>query len=164
MNSKRFDTLIAAMEKDFKERTFEQELDSNNALGAVEISVSTPPDEYGNATGDYIRVPVLASDTNTIKWLKKYGYYTLINASDYIVESASLFNNSNGSSLDISRSLKGKTLEEICNLYTCTPVEADTYYELSLELKRKGSSTTYYYSMSYSKETLPEDFRDLILK
>ena len=48
--------------------------------------------------------------------------------------------------------------------YTCTPVEADTYYELSLELKRKGSSTTYYYSMSYSKETLPEDFRDLILK
>ena len=57
-------------------------------------------------------VPFLASDTNTIKWLKKYGYYTLINASDYIVESASLFNNSNGSSLDISRSLKGKTLEE----------------------------------------------------
>lgn len=164
MNSKRFDTLIAAMEKDFKERTFEQELDSNNALGAVEISVSTSPDEYGNATGDYIRVPVLASDTNTIKWLKKYGYYTLINASDYIVESASLFNNSNGSSLDISRSLKGKTLEEICNLYPCTPVEADTYYELSLELKRKGSSNTYYYSMSYSKKTLPEDFRDLILK
>ena len=164
MNSKRFDTLIAAMEKDFKERTFEQELDSNNALGAVEISVSTPPDEYGNATGDYIRVPVLASDTNTIKWLKKYGYYTLINASDYIVESASLFNNSNNKTADVSRLLKGKTLKEICNLYPCTPAETDTTYELLLDLKRKSSSKTYYYSMSYSKKTLPEDFRDLILK
>lgn len=34
------DGLIAAIEKDFKDRTFEEELDANNALGAIEISLS----------------------------------------------------------------------------------------------------------------------------
>ena len=135
------DGLIAAIEKDFKDRTFEEELDANNALGAIEISLSGPDND-----GDY------------------GSYYSEIDPSEYIVKSASLFNNSNDSTLDISKRLKGKTLKEIRKLYPCVAEEAGAYYELSLDLKRKGSSTTYYYSMSYSKKTLPEDFRDLILK
>lgn len=156
------DGLIAAIEKDFKDRTFEEELDANNALGAIEISLSGPDKDgdYGSCN----RIPVLDSDTNTIRWLKKHSYYSEIDPSEYIVKSASLFNNSNDSTLDISKRLKGKTLKEIRKLYPCVAEEAGAYYELSLDLKRKGSSTTYYYSMSYSKETLPEDFRDLILK
>ena len=156
------DGLIAAIEKDFKDRTFEEELDANNALGAIEISLSG-----SDKDGDYVgcnRIPVLDSDTNTIRWLKKHSYYSEIDPSEYTVKSASLFNNSNDSTLDISKMLKGKTLKEIRELYPCVAEEAGAYYELSLDLKRKGSSTTYYYSMSYSKKTLPEDFRDLILK
>ena len=139
-----------------------EELDANNALGAIEISLSGPDKDgdYGSCN----RIPVLDSDTNTIRWLKKHSYYSEIDPSEYIVKSASLFNNSNDSTLDISKRLKGKTLKEIRKLYPCVAEEAGAYYELSLDLKRKGSSTTYYYSMSYSKKTLPEDFRDLILK
>ena len=107
---------------------------------------------------------MLDSDTNTIRWLKKHSYYSEIDPSEYIVKSASLFNNSNDSTLDISKRLKGKTLKEIRELYPCVAEEAGAYYELSLDLKRKGSSTTYYYSMSYSKKTLPEDFRKVVLK
>ena len=156
------DGLIAAIEKDFKDRTFEEELDANNALGAIEISLSG-----SDKDGDYVgcnRIPVLDSDTNTIRWLKKHSYYSEIDPSEYTVKSASLFNNSNDSTLDISKMLKGKTLKEIRELYPCVAEEAGAYYELSLDLKRKGSSTTYYYSMSYSKKTLPEDFRKAILQ
>ena len=156
------DGLIAAIEKDFKDRTFEEELDANNALGAIEISLSG-----SDKDGDYVgcnRIPVLDSDTNTIRWLKKHSYYSEIDPSEYTVKSASLFNNSNDSTLDISKMLKGKTLKEIRELYPCVAEEAGAYYELSLDLKRKGSSTTYYYSMSYSKKTLPEDFKKVILK
>ena len=156
------DGLIAAIEKDFKDRTFEEELDANNALGAIEISLSG-----SDKDGDYVgcnRIPVLDSDTNTIRWLKKHSYYSEIDPSEYTVKSASLFNNSNDSTLDISKRLKGKTLKEIRELYPCVAEEAGAYYELSLDLKRKGSSTTYYYSMSYSKKTLPEDFRKAILQ
>lgn len=156
------DGLIAAIEKDFKDRTFEEELDANNALGAIEISLSVP-DKDGDY-GGYNRIPVLDSDTNTIRWLKKHSYYSEIDPSEYIVKSASLFNNSNDSTLDISKMLKGKTLKEIRDLYPCVAEEAGAYYELSLDLKQKGSSTTYYYSMSYSKKTLPEDFRKVILQ
>ena len=155
IKSEGIDGLIAAMEKDFKNRTFDEELNSNNALGAIELSRSVS----GKDIGDYERISVLESDTSTVNWLKKHGYYSEIDPSEYIVKSASLFSNYSDSSLDISRSLKGKTLKEIRRLYPCAAEEAGAYYELSLNLKRKGSSKTYYYSMSYSKETLPEDFR-----
>ena len=157
------DGLIAAMEKDFKDRTFEEELDANNALGAIEISRSAP-DKDGDYLGDYDRIPVLESDTNTVSWLKKHGYYSDIDPSEYTVKSASTFNDVTSDTVDLSPLLKGKTLKEVRRLYPCKTVETGTFYELSLDLKRKGSSKTYYYSMSYSKETLPEDFRKAILQ
>lgn len=157
------DGLIAAMEKDFKDRSFEEELDANNALGAIELSRSAP-DEDGDYLGDYDRIPVLESDTNTVSWLKKHGYYSDIDPSEYIVKSASTFNDVTSDTVDLSPLLKGKTLKEVRSLYPCTTVETGTFYELSLDLKRKGSSKTYYYSMSYSKETLPEAFRKAVLQ
>ncbi len=149
------DGLIAAMEKDFRERTFEEELNVDNALAAINIS---SPANDGTST----EIPVLRSDTNTIKWLKKHGYYAHIDPANYIVKTASVFSDSIGDYIDITSYLKGRTLEEIIRLYPETSIESDNYYELSLEMNRAGSSKTYYYTMLFSEESFPADLREAI--
>ena len=106
------DELVEAMEKDFRARTFEEELLSNISIGEINISKSAP-DKYGYYAGDYSTIPVLGSDKNTISWLKKHGYYSKIDPSEYIVKSASVYSDSDGSTTDVTGSLKGKTLSGI---------------------------------------------------
>lgn len=157
------DMLVKAMDKDFQARSFNEELAADDALGAIEFFQNSTGKD-ADYMGNYLRIPVLESDTNTIAWLKSHGYYTYIDASEYIVKKAYIYDNSNDKSINISKALNGMTLEEILNLYGSTPVEAGTYYELSLDLKHKDSSKTYYYSMSYSEETLPKALKKMISK
>ncbi len=161
INPAQTEELVEAMEKDFRARTFEEELLSNISIGEINISQSAP-DKYGYYAGDYSTIPVLGSDKNTISWLKKHGYYSKIDPSEYTVKNASVYSDSDGSTTDVTGILKGKTLSDILEAYKNTSISdfsAQTFYQLELDLKFKGSAKTYVYTISYSENTLPDDFR-----
>ncbi len=149
--------LMAVMEKDFRARTFEEELDADNALGAISIS-----NVSDNATTT--EIPVLKSDANTINWLKKHGYYAQIDPANYIIETASLYSNTSDCYFDITSYLKGRSLEEIIKRYPDEVIQSDSYYELSLDMKRADSSNTYYYSILFSEESFPADLKRVIFQ
>lgn len=162
INPAQADELIEAMEKDFRDRTFEEELLSDSSLGDIYLSQSSP-DKYGYYTGDYSIFPVLDSDKNTIRWLKKHGYYSNIDPSEYVVTNASVYSDSSGKTIDVTNILKDKRLSDIFEVYKNTSVSdlsaSTSYYQLDLDLKFGDSAKTYIYSISYSENTLPDDFR-----
>ena len=89
-SAKEIESLMAALEEDFQERTWEQHMDIKAPLASMELAfsgIANPSDKrygrysdsyYVEENGNKLRIMPLiirSSDTNTIAWLKDRGYF-----------------------------------------------------------------------------------------
>lgn len=146
--------LIKALDNDFISRTFEQE-NNSTSFGSIEIACNAKK----NTDNITFSIPVLSSDKNTLSWLKKHGYYSYIDTSDYIIEHAQLSPFTSSEPIDVSNTVKGMSLDEYLSKYNGHSISDDVSYNVYLELKRKNSTKTYSYDLTYTDETLPDIFK-----